>query len=39
MSTKIIAATLLVLFVATLCTLVYAVGDMVRWAIRRPAGD
>ncbi|MDT8989981.1 hypothetical protein RQP54_03820 [Curvibacter sp. APW13] len=32
MSAKILAATVLVLLVATVCTLAYAMGDALRWA-------
>lgn len=34
MSTKLIAATVLVLFVASLCTLAYAAGDVLVWLLR-----
>ena len=33
MGTRILAATMLVLLVAALCTLAYAVGDVVRWLL------
>lgn len=34
MSAKLLAATVLVLLVATLCTLAYALGDALRWALQ-----
>lgn len=37
MIAKTFCAALLVLLVASLCTLAYAVGDLARWTLRRPS--